>query len=682
MRIRRRFLRGLLLALLAGLFASPLRAGENLGFEELDRVLARYQLRRDAGPMKPGDADLILLDARESIFKINGNGIEVRHVIRKVFRDIEQDRSIELEAEPDDDLAVVARIHLPGGKIESLRGSDFHRSEFRTLASGRTRGYLKIRFKFPLVAPGAILEYRMIRKQTLAERVGFELFAEDAPILLGRFDLVVPREVPMRLRAMDPARGEPLAIETLEEVDVDKSRIRRSVIRLSGLRPPSAEPFAAGVPREFPWILYHGDPGGAPEDSVFHPIGLARLLGEIYRTLARPTPPIRHLADRVFGPETDPGRQLALAVAFASRTVRGDSDDGDVTSPIAPEEAIETELGGSPERALIVSTLIACRGQASEFVFVNSRRNFAIEADFCVPSAFDTVLLAVRPSSGDARLVNTADPDLPPHRIPWYCQGAVALTGGREVSFGGHRMPAAGLFRTPIDAPSQNRVSRRIELTLADDGSLSGSWRIELEGSWATTVESELQSLPVDLARFSGRWVALASLPATTSEPKVTREAGRLQLSGTLSVASLAPGGAGTVVFPALLPADFFLDTFQPHERRHAFDFRTAFELRDTVTIALPKGWGTTALPPAVTGTAPPVGWSWRSRIEAGAGRLAWTREFDMASLDAPASFHESARRFADEVTLAEMTAVVVGPTGAPARSTSAPAKGRKKPRG
>jgi Domain of Unknown Function with PDB structure (DUF3857)/Domain of Unknown Function with PDB structure (DUF3858) len=178
--------------------------------------------------------------------------------------------------------------------------------------------------------------------------------------------------------------------------------------------------------------------------------------------------------------------------------------------------------------------------------------------------------------------------------MPWY----ETETGGIRVSKDG-----GTIVNTPVPVPSDATVDRTADLTVKDDGSISGTVIVDLKGQEAALLREQKRkddetSRTKDLENDLRNWLPVAATFEITKISKWDDNDQPIHVEATLKIPSFATEAAQRRLMP--------VETFQPSQtasftaekRVNLVYFRYPFEEVDEIKFHVPAGFKAESLPP------------------------------------------------------------------------------------
>jgi hypothetical protein len=217
-----------------------------------------------------------------------------------------------------------------------------------------------------------------------------------------------------------------------------------------------------------------------------------------------------------------------------------------------------------------------------------------------------------------------------------------------------------GLIHLPLLSPSDRRVERQLDVSLAGSGALAG--RVA-ETSWGQSGRQERAALKATSGTYTRRieaWLAagLNGARATSIEPKDRADEGRFDLIVSFSAASAGQLLQNRLLLfrPVLLSRRDSLALSEPQRTQPIQIAADAF--RETTRIALPAGFAIDELPEVAALNAP-FG-QYTLKVEGRGEQITVTREMTLQHSRVAASEYASVKQFFEQVAAAEQSRVVL----------------------
>jgi hypothetical protein len=141
-------------------------------------------------------------------------------------------------------------------------------------------------------------------------------------------------------------------------------------------------------------------------------------------------------------------------------------------APHPPSEVLRAGVGDAKDQASLTIAMLRAAGLDGLPLLVSREGSFASVPDLPTPAPFNHVVVAI-PAGGSFSFIDPSTPGLPAGRLPAALQGAVGVLVTPD---------GGALVTLPEDAPDDNVIDVRYELTLGADGVVSGQLRGSFRG--------------------------------------------------------------------------------------------------------------------------------------------------------------------------------------------------------
>lgn len=515
-----------------------------------------------------------------------------RHYLRVKIHTAEAAQSfVRREVRFDDNsrvFDVVARTIQPDGRISVMSQKSVSKE---TRLRERGRHVRSIRFAPPEVRSGCIVEYRwrQVYDDFLMHYARFELQLENLPARRIRYHLK-PLDIPdwfqrqMVFNARLPSKDDEGGYYIAEQ---ENTRAFRE------------EPFMPPERHVRPWLLvYYTDRKLETPEKFWRETGKEQA--EWFDDWCRPNAELRRIAREATTGATDDHERLGRLAQWCRREFRAYSSDPDTLKARKTRaneharEALQRRTGTLRDLDLLFAALARASGYDVRLALVPDRRDVLFTPKMMDLRFLSSYQIAVRVPGG-WRSYNPQSSWLPWDMVPWNEEGQHSLVCGRDSS---------GFFETPIAEPIRSVRARRGELTLDENGDLSGDVHIRLTGHWNHDVREAIDSDRDTLAalRTSLGWegtdVQLARFRMEHVPDEHEEFAGvvHLRLAG-----HAVPAGDRLLLGPTAWWS-VHAPVFEERERKFPILFPFAWSDVDSLRIRLPDGWKVESLP-----ATPPV---------------------------------------------------------------------------
>ena len=318
---------------------------------------------------------------------------------------------------------------------------------------------------------------------------------------------------------------------------------------------------------------------------------------------AKVTPSVQKLADEITQGVSDPRSQADAIYRWVSSNIRYVAlylgPGGYV--PHAADEIINVRFGDCKDKTTLLSALLAAKGIRSMPVLVNATNSYSLR-DTPVLGSFNHVITWLPDFN---QFVDSTSGFLSFGVLPDGVMGKQALITGNADQ-------QARLVTIPTTSPATDRVVLRTAATLAADGTVSGTNRIEAGGIFEPIFRASLGSIPpAQLSSVGARLLANAGQSGeatlTLSDMRDLTKPVSMVAEFKTPVRVTLPGpGALTGVFGIRPPADLvaFLTAIMQSERKLDFPcLSTSFS--ETLELTLPPQMKITHLPTPMNVVSP-----------------------------------------------------------------------------
>jgi hypothetical protein len=318
------------------------------------------------------------------------------------------------------------------------------------------------------------------------------------------------------------------------------------------------------------------------------------------------------------------------------------------------EEIWKQGAGDSRQLNWLYLAMVRAAGIEAYGVLISERRNF-----FFNPMAMESEQL-----NGTAVLVKLDGKDLylspgsayaPFGMLPWERTGVAGLRLDRD---------GGTWIKTNLPDSTSSKISRKADLKLSADGSLTGKLEVSFTGLEAITRREE-ETNHDDLARKASleqqveSWIPVGSEITLTNQPDWTGS--ETPLIATFDVK--VPGWASAAGNRALVPIGLFgapeKHTFEYSSRTYPIYFDFPSEKADDINIELPPSWQVSSTPKPQSHDLHAVGCTMSA--ESSKTGLHLTRKINVSVLEIDPKYYTALRSFYQGVKAAdEQPAVLV----------------------
>lgn len=585
-------------------------------------LYAQYEAGLTFGDVSPEDRSLlvvpgdtaaeayVLYDHLDLAFRYQeGKGpflLETHHRRVKLLKPSSFDRAnvtltYDREYEEINDLR--AAIHLPAGGALVLRPEDFLRDR-------DSDGQAIVKFTFPQVSAGAIIEYTYTRKRRSIMAPSVYFFQESIPVRWAEYSAVIPPYY--QYVSLANQSGYHLQEAKLTKLDFgprfsgagygsNDDRIEHSDLRwvmkdLSGF---TSQPYTNNAADYIPRIrlqLQQVQYPGEPTQKVFsdwqetvETLQNRQDFGRYYRNKGN-YGKLWKAAEPEVSAAATPREKIEAAYRFVQRHVTWNGRYGILASQ-SPNGLLSDGTGNSADLNVCLLALLNEAGIAAHPLLVSLRNHGAPIEVYPVITQFDHLMVYTE-VGGKPLLLDVNDTDRP--------------AGLPRVAALNHRGWVADVDNprwVDLDVPPARRTVMQ-ELTVGDDGITTVELKSRLESYFAFDARSTLRGAktPAD-APFLDEIIdrhpeAEVSRPGAAGED--LDEDGPLTYSLGVRVPSLAQAVDDYLyVQPLLLPIlDSELDDVDT--RLYPIDFAFPWQQRFIINIRVPEGYVLEELPPSI----------------------------------------------------------------------------------
>jgi transglutaminase-like putative cysteine protease len=292
--------------------------------------------------------------------------------------------------------------------------------------------------------------------------------------------------------------------------------------------------------------------------------------------------------------------------------------------PHAAAEVLSKNYGDCKDKANLMRALLKAAGIESYPVAVFSGDRERVREDWPSPQQFNHAIIAVRledeidaaavatlPLLGRVLFFDPTDEYTPVGLLPQEEEGSLGLLVSADKGT---------LVSLPRSDPEANRVERRIDVTLAENGSLSGRIEDLAVGHAAASYRREHEEGAAgEYRREMEAWVSKSGPGASVSRLDVSEADGgarRVALEFTTPIFAKSMGGGLLVLKPRLLPERNRLKLYEKSRKYPVVLRSEAFEER--LRMKLPEGFELEEMPPPSQGRAAYGSHSWSCEVTGG----------------------------------------------------------------
>ncbi len=288
-----------------------------------------------------------------------------------------------------------------------------------------------------------------------------------------------------------------------------------------------------------------------------------------------------------------------------------------------------------------------------------------VREEWASPSQFNHCIIAVKvsdatesptiikhPTLGRLLIFDATDAFTPVGDLPDYLQGSFALIMAGENG---------GLIQMPITPPTFNTWKRKVDVNLAEDGSIKGTISEKASGQPSTYARAMSRSLAAtDFNKAIEGWLTRgatgAKLVKLTSEDKQAEASFNLDIEFSAGAYGQLMQNRLLVFKPAIVSrSDSIYLTEKTRIHPIVFD-SDSFD--ETATFSLPKGFSIDEMPDAVN-LETSFG-KYSSKYEVKDGKLIYSRSLVTKRTTMPADKYSTVRDFYTRILAAEQSPVVL----------------------
>lgn len=505
-------------------------------------------------------------------------------------RAVQQHGNVELAynlAAPETIEGVAARTILPSGRIIELPQESLLATVVRKTKIDDIRA---IRFAFPALEPGAIIEYRYTRvllgPLPAATR---HVWQKEMPVLRSELHLKPRREAkaPFRVYAFqtENPRG-----------TVDAEGYQTLVVE----RLPAfvEEPYAPAADQLRPWLLLQY------EDARFTPENFARAKHAEFAKLTQPSAAVRAMALRLTAGLEGQEAKLARLADFCRQDIRNlahqaeDFPQDDTLEPKArqrPEQTLARRAGTMRDINHLFAALAQSLGYTARWVMASSATGAAhrdeIAGDALLPNSLVAVQTVDNPEQW--QFFNPGIPYLPSGQVDWDEEGQPAMLCLPE---------GARFVRLPYSDYRRNAIHRKATVRLDPAGRLVGEATEEYTGQYANSQKRYYENITQDMRLDELRGILAERFAKAKIEKlqlgSAAKALGNVTLRYELDKPNFAQPTSKRITLPASLFEFAATPMFSASSRTHPVQYRNQYLETDEILVELPAGFRPEHLPP------------------------------------------------------------------------------------
>ena len=514
--------------------------------------------------------------------------------------------------------------------------------------------------EIPAAAPGNVIgyEYEQRRRPSIPQDTW--RFQHEIPVRTALFALQLPKGWEYRVRWVNHAGQEPRAI--------GQNGWGWELDNLPAIESEPTMPAWSSLSGRLSVTYYplHTNVGN-------NSFGSWRSIGSWYAHLAadrqQATPDItKKVAELTSNAPSvlDKMRALATFVQGNIRYVAIEIGMGGF-QPHHANDIFTNRYGDCKDKATLLSTMFAIAGIKSYYVLINSTRGVIVPES---PSAleFDHVILAIplpgvvtspelwavqdNPQLGKLLFFDPTDPFVPFGCLPDVLQSSYGLV---VADAGGQ------IVQLPLLSATANRLLRTAKLSLAPNGTLSGTVTEVRWGTPATELRARLmRASRADrqkvLENFMGPFLGGAALQSAGAQRLETLD-GPLLLQYTFTAAEYAKRSGNLYLVRPRVMGSKGEDVLDPKERKNPVEFAGSTSQGDQFEITLPDGYAADELPEPVD--LKTAATSYRSKVVMSGNVLQYTRLYQITDVHVPSNEMNELKEFYRRVAADERSIAV-----------------------
>jgi len=496
------------------------------------------------------------------------------------------------------------------------------------------------------VSPGVVFGFESVLEDTSVFSQFEWPFQDDLPVVASAFSLTLPAGWGAKGVVYNHAQQEPTLtgrtyrweLRDLPEIESEPARPALTSIvpwlAVSLVPPAGAPPRFGRSFKDWPdvalWLSQLADPQAAVTPEV----------GSRARELARDAA-TDYERIRAIGRHAQGVKYVSIQLGLGR---------GGGYRPHAAAEVLAKNYGDCKDKANLMRALLKAVGIEAHPVVVFSGDRERVREDWPSPQQFNHAIVAVRlkdavdapavgsvPGLGRVLFFDPTDEHTPVGLLPQEEEGSLGLLVSAE---------RGTLVSLPTSRPESNRVERRIDVTLASNGSLSGKVEELAFGHAAASYRREQEEGAAgDYRRSMEAWVAKSGAGARLSRLDASEADGgaqRVAVEFTTPAYAKAMAGRLLVVKPRVLPGRSGLNLHEKSRKYPVVLHSEAFEER--LRMKLPEGFEVEEMPRSSQGEA--AYGSHSSSCEVAGGYLSCVRKVTVSAAVIPVAQYKDVRSF------------------------------------
>lgn len=333
--------------------------------------------------------------------------------------------------------------------------------------------------------------------------------------------------------------------------------------------------------------------------------------------------------------------------------------------PHPATEVFAKNYGDCKDKANLMRAMLSVVKIPAYLVSITADDPTFVRPEWASPHQFNHCIIAIKVGDdinltavvkdsklGRLLIFDPTDPYTQVGDLPDDEQGSYALIDNKESD---------SLLQMPVSDPDQNRLERKIDVSLTPDGMLNGSVTEKAMGQSARDFRRELKQLSsADYNRVIEGWISRGATGAKTSkiEPKDDLELGGFTLNVDFAAVAYAQIMQNhLMVFKPAVVGRLERFGFSEGKRTHPYLLRSQ-SYTEQVRIKLPAGFAVDEMPDPTKLDAPFGTYS--ASYETSGDQVIFTRSLKVKRSTIPASDYDSIRNFFGQVHSAEQSPVVL----------------------
>lgn len=572
-----------------------------------------------------------------------------RHVVKRIFRDAEDHLTMELNAGKDDEIAdLAARVIHPDGTVTDLDQKDIYRRDSVLASYEKDLTYKNIRFNFPRLSDGDVVEYRWTRIDRgifLADE--WWLAYDDMPVLDSEYIVKLPRWLveggdgwKFAYKTYNFDRMPEPEIET-GATEYDHRSYRWQVKDIPGFVRERYVESEKGQRPHMKFILsYFSTPGGY---AAFY-------YDKTLKEQMESTDKVKAVAlGLTAGAKNEMEKIEALRLYVQGLFYSAEHVDyGHGIKPNPPQTVIERGFGDCKDKAILLVVLLRAVGIEADPVLVLTREAGLVDPDF-TSNEFNHMI--VRAVTSDKKAV-WIDGTMQGNTLGWL-SWSLAETYGLLVT---EKSSTSKMVKLPSFSAADNGLDRTITMELRPDLTARYTVKDVYSGERAWEMKGRVDSLrPDQLVRYLRSQAASSFFMVEPQEIKhspTDAVGNRFEISFWFEAPSGLERQADGRYIVSLWPfywSTLAYDTAVLGERERTQPFYTGsprhVELKADIT--LPAGAVLVSAPGEYAHSTPGGEMSYRYALAVGAdGKVTVTERQEIAKPSIPAASFQAMREF------------------------------------